>query len=477
MSSGLSCRNYERAITPVERLFTRSPYSLVTMVARIKGAVTEHMLREAVDHVRLRHPNLRVRIEEDENGEPRFTSQGAGAIPIEVLKWESEEQWIGVLEETARVPFDFAERPAIRFFLLRAPTRADLMIVCHHILCDGMSLAYLARDLMKHLGDESLEVEVLPDPISVDSESIPPSVSLNFLVKAILRRINRKWEQERVVFNQGDYQNLTAAYWENIHHATLPIELSEEQTAELVARCRAEKVTVNTALTAAFADALASLEGAKPSSPTLGVAVSLRDRLRVPVGESMGFYAGVVNLKHIRKKAEEFWESARRLQKKLKPLVQGQSMLKDPLTWCHMDPTTLEAMNFKKLGGLVPQDAPRHRKLAAFAKREDVVQAMLKRERMESLSDVRMGMAMTNLTRLDFPRMYGGLELDRLILQPGGAFPLTQVGLVVGAVTCSGKLSLVMEFAKEAQDVTGMQHVGDRAIGLLLGGNAETERK
>lgn len=79
-----------------------------------------------------------------------------------------------------------------------------------------------------------------------------------------------------------------------------------------------------------------------------------------------------------------------------------------------------------------------------------------------------MGTAVTNLTRLDFPRQYGELELDRLILQPGGAFPLTQVGLVVGVVTCSGKLSLVLEYAEETVDTSTMRQVSEKALELLL---------
>ena len=87
---------------------------------------------------------------------------------------------------------------------------------------------------------------------------------------------------------------------------------------------------------------------------------------------------------------------------------------------------------------------------------------------MDSLNRVFMGTAVTNLTRLDFPRKYGELELDRLILQPGGAFPLSQVGLVVGAVTCSGKLSLALEYAEEVVDTSTMQHVKAKALELLL---------
>mgnify|MGYP001152957787 CR=1 FL=1 len=74
----------------------------------------------------------------------------------------------------------------------------------------------------------------------------------------------------------------------------------------------------------------------------------------------------------------------------------------------------------------------------------------------------------TNLTRMDFPRTYGALELDRLIMQPGGAFPLVNVNLVLGAVTCAGKLSLVVEYAEEAVDTQTMREVKDKAMEFLL---------
>ena len=101
MTNASSPGSHERPVTPVERLFTRSPFSLVTMVARIKGAVTETMLRAAVEKVRLRHVNLRFRLSEDENGNPHFTTDGAGEIPIHVVPCESEDQWIDVLNETS----------------------------------------------------------------------------------------------------------------------------------------------------------------------------------------------------------------------------------------------------------------------------------------------------------------------------------------------------------------------------------------
>ena len=72
MNSKADTAAYERQATTMERLFNRSPFSVVTMVARIKGEVTEEALSDAVVKVQRRHTNLRVRIEDDEEHNPRF---------------------------------------------------------------------------------------------------------------------------------------------------------------------------------------------------------------------------------------------------------------------------------------------------------------------------------------------------------------------------------------------------------------------
>ncbi len=125
-------------------------------------------------------------------------------------------------------------------------------------------------------------------------------------------------------------------------------------------------------------------------------------------------------------------------------------------------------MNFKKLGGLVPPTSTRYEKLSTFSKKEDVVLRLLQRDKIETLEKKHWGTAVTNLGRLDFPKTYGALELDRLIMQPGGGIPLVNVNMVLGAVTCSGKLSLVVEYAEEAVDTATMEKIKDKAMGFLL---------
>lgn len=321
---------------------------------------------------------------------------------------------------------------------------------------------------MKHLGDPNLGVEVLPPPPPISLDNLPEDVSPSGLANYFINRINKQWDENKINFDQEDYREITEAYWKNFNHQMLSVELSEAETSALVARCKKEGVTVNSALAVAFSGAPSFVEGEKPYHTKAVVASNLRDRIPNPAGEGIGMYAGAVQLKFKYNHKKDFWENARNFHKKIKPRITNKILFKEALTWSYLEPAITESMNFKKIGALVSTESPRYKKLSAFSKRDDVVLSILKREKIDTFDKIIMGTAVTNLTRMDFPRMYGELELDRLIMKPGGAFPLSNVNLLLGAVTCSGKLSLILEYSDKNVNTPTMEKIRDKAIAFLL---------
>jgi len=459
---------YRRRISPLEGMFLHAPYAIVTMTARIKGIVTEKKLGEAVRKVRARHTNLRLKVEFDEGGDPWFTSHDVQDIPVEIIPRKDDQHWMEVIRQQSLIPFDFEVRPAIRFLLVQAPDKSELVIFCHHLICDGLSLAYLARDLMIVLGDPGAELEILSDPDPIDRDNLPPGVKMNGLVNYFIHRINKKWQEEKVHFGQEDYQVLAEAYWSNFNHQMSLVEFTEEQTTTLVQRCKAERVTVNSALAVGLAAAQISVQGLQPCHSDITIAGSLRDRLSQPAGEAMGFFVGAINPKYKYKDDTEFWENVRQFNNKVQPLYTNKNLFKDPLVWSYLEPGILESLSFKMIGGMVHPASPQAEKLNFFSQREDVISSMIQREKMDSFENVLIGTAVTNLTRMDFPRKYGDLELERLIMNPGGAYPLTFVNILAGVVTCSGKLSLMLEYATERIQTETISKVKDKLLSLLL---------
>ena len=93
------------------------------------------------------------------------------------------------------------------------------------------------------------------------------------------------------------------------------------------------------------------------------------------------FFQG--SLKYDPKKS--FWDNACIYHRKIKPNFTNKKVFGELLKWLQMDSNIYEAMNFKKLGGLVTSDSPRYEKLSGFSRREDVVVRLLQRVNMESL--------------------------------------------------------------------------------------------
>ena len=468
MNAAEETQFYKRKVTGAERFFSHAPFATVTMVARIKGEVTEEMLKDAVHKAQQRHALLRVRIRDTQDGNLWFTSDGVGEIPVEVVSRKTENDWIEIHADRSKLPYEFETRPAIRFVLVQSEAESELIILCHHVICDGMSLAYLARDLMIHLGNPEAEARALPAPEPISLENIPSEVTPSGLIKYVINKINQNWRDEYENFDQEDYKAINKAYWENFTHKILSIELSEGDTTGLVQRCRQEKVTVNTALITAFMGAQNAVMEPQPHHDITVSAASLRNRLPVSPGEGMGYYALGSEVKYKYTPKKSFWENARKYHKKITSNTSNKKVFGDLPTFLAMDSNIYEALNFKKLGGLVGADSARHEKLNRFSEREDVVVRLLQRAKMETLDAKLMGPVITNLGRMDFPSKYGNLELDRLIMQPGGAFPLVHVDMVIGAMTAVGKLSLVIEYAEEAVDTETMKKIKTKAMELLL---------
>ncbi|MHA2334603.1 MAG: hypothetical protein ACXAEU_21430 [Candidatus Hodarchaeales archaeon] len=247
------------------------------------------------------------------------------------------------------------------------------------------------------------------------------------------------------------------------------IELTEEQTSALVGRCRKEGVTVNSALVTAFNGAHYIVQGDKTHHAITGVAGSVRNRLRKSVGEVMGFYAGLVLLGFKYNLKVSFWENARKLHRKITPLYTNKNLFLGAVLNYSIDEAFKEAATFKMMSGLVLPGSTKYDKISTFSKRDDRITSFLKRRKMDDLDKTVMGTVVTNLTRMDFPRKYGSLELIRLIFNPGSSAPLAIVSVVVGAVTCSGKLSIVMEYAEKNDDKETMKKIKEKTMELLLG--------
>ncbi|GAJ24617.1 unnamed protein product, partial [marine sediment metagenome] len=138
----------KRKLNSFERRFFRSPNQTISIVARIKGYISEDDLKGALYKVGQQHLLLGVRIYLDENNEPWYTNEKVPENPLRVVQRTSDEDWNRELLNEYKIRFKLATGPLARFVLLQSHEISEILIICHHVICDGTSLAILARDLL-----------------------------------------------------------------------------------------------------------------------------------------------------------------------------------------------------------------------------------------------------------------------------------------------------------------------------------------
>ncbi|QWP78174.1 hypothetical protein J5226_07190 [Lysobacter sp. K5869] len=229
----------------------------IVQAARVRGALDEQRLRDALARVQRKHPMLRCSIED---GDPPSVILEAHPLPIplRIAERVDAEEWQRQSHIERETRFDTTRAPLMRLTWVRGRDAqgevGELLIACHHVICDGMSMLTLLREIFALCGDPTLDIGHHTGFNALD-DILPPDVLSDRRVrrsaawKALAFRLFFSLRRKRKPVPQGEFFVL---HW----------KLSREDTAALAARAKAEGVTVFAAMSVAFSLAFRTVKGA-----------------------------------------------------------------------------------------------------------------------------------------------------------------------------------------------------------------------
>src|SRR5262245_15163853 len=148
-----------RSLGSLEHLFWLSDqhhFAHFTVTALISGRTNPHDWRRALDRLQERHPMLSVCIDCVPSSTPSFRQADATQIPLRIVEDEPELHWEAEVGKELATPFDPSRAPLIRAVLIQGAREAAFMLVAHHSIADGLSLAYAIRDTLDALAGRFL---------------------------------------------------------------------------------------------------------------------------------------------------------------------------------------------------------------------------------------------------------------------------------------------------------------------------------
>jgi hypothetical protein len=265
------------------------------LAAEVEGTTRIVDWRAALDRLQVRHPFLSVSIHKNGEVRPSFRHDQTAPIPLRVVEGTGvTERWESEAERELSIPFDPATAPLARAVLLHEKRRSTFLLVTHHSIADGRSVAFAIRDLLQALSGKPLErLPVLAsheDILGVTSQEID----------------NQEPDSEKASSGRScsfiDEQNLRP----HIRSLALTVELTEK----LRDRARQEKTTVHGALSAAFSIACWETFDELRDAP-IRVMSPIDTRKLLGLGEDCAFLVDATVVAIEPSEATTFWEIAR----------------------------------------------------------------------------------------------------------------------------------------------------------------------
>lgn len=132
----------------LNRLDSSSTVYNIPVVFELEGAVDPEALALALDDVVARHRVLRTVVEVVDGELRQRVLDASKASERLLVNTVSDTELDAALRDAVGYAFDIQAEPPVRGWLLRrAAERSTLVLVVHHIACDGLSMPVLTRDL------------------------------------------------------------------------------------------------------------------------------------------------------------------------------------------------------------------------------------------------------------------------------------------------------------------------------------------
>ncbi len=325
----------EREITGSERaVWKRGVISLnLVFAAHLNpGILTAEELSIAWQILQHKHPLLNVHLEQPRK-DVFFVTENTGTVPVRWIADAEDGQWRREALAELEQPFDdLSTSPLARCVLVHSREETTLILTAHHCICDGISMIFLVRDILNCLSGHAERVAE-SSPEYICDHMLPPDLTLPWWQRAAVGAANG-------IFRRLAFQTKFAlvSMQEN---RLLAWNISRQQTADLLAACKRNRVTVHAAIAALFQCAQAEVQGQdNPIYNKIYTPVSLRHILQPLPGENFGLFAAESYLSHRYDLEKKLWKNAQSLQdavaksvtsQKILPLIRVANMLYPPL--------------------------------------------------------------------------------------------------------------------------------------------------
>ncbi|WP_183559801.1 condensation domain-containing protein [Mucilaginibacter sp. SP1R1] len=222
----------------------------VLVPAKIRGSFQESTIRLALEKLQEKHAWLNASVKDDEKGYPWFVVDKNNPLKIQIrtVTRRSDEDWQSESVREWSTPFNNYQGPLMRVVWVKGDAVSEIILVMHHCLFDGRSVMSILGEFLQLL--DNVNADIAQEKAITNIADVVPAHILNSKKHRIKSRLIMGAASLALSLiptknNQVERKKDYLIHW----------KLDKDTSAAFISFCKAEGITVNTAICGAILSA------------------------------------------------------------------------------------------------------------------------------------------------------------------------------------------------------------------------------
>lgn len=281
----------------------------IVYFVRLEGTIDATRLKYALSCVQRKHPALRTLIRKERDG-LYYEEDSAPPVPVRVAVRLEDNQYRRECQRELTTVFPF-DQPQLRAVCLEAAQETDLLLTTSHRICDGMSMLTIVREVLRLLhADEELVPYTAISTQDMIGDYSPPQPWKRKLQASFLNGLLRLIPQSRRTPENNEYSLEWCA--------------DRAFSDALKQRCKAEGVSIHSALVVALDRAMSTVLGKKSPAWIESPMDARRGRLAALKSDMLFFGGGSLKIRAGQGTQTEFWGRVREVNEQLRKDIEQE---------------------------------------------------------------------------------------------------------------------------------------------------------
>ncbi len=250
--------SYERRMIKTDQGFYYMPSAFVTLKVTVEGRYDHAKMQEAVLRLEQVHPTIN-NIVGKEGGEMWFEDAGKHVQLVEYdeeqnIRWED-----AILDITVR-PINLLETPGVIVGIVIKSDRFYVLMVCHHMYGDGISVKQLMDNLL-YMYSTGRILKTRENLIMPSEDKLPEDCKIPGALKERLVAFANTCKEKKVEFSWDTYRQMIETHNAMVGSGLLCRNIKGSAYRKLRGKCKELGVTVNSAIATAITASLQKNDG------------------------------------------------------------------------------------------------------------------------------------------------------------------------------------------------------------------------